>query len=27
VPGDYARLPVAALRDAAAPGTGLYRLL
>ena len=27
VPGDYARLPVAALRAAAAPGTGLYRLL
>ena len=27
VPGDYARLPVAALRDAAAPGTALHRLL
>ena len=27
VPGRYARLPVAALRAAAAPGTGLYRLL
>jgi CRP-like cAMP-binding protein len=27
VPGDFARLPVAALRDAAAPGTALFRLL
>ena len=27
VPGDYARLPVAVLRDAAAPGSVLFRLL
>jgi CRP-like cAMP-binding protein len=27
VPGDFARLPVAALRDAAPPGSPLYRLL
>ena len=27
VPGDFARLPVAALRDAAAPGSVLHRLL